>query len=110
MIPYSNMMYYGLKLWSQNPSYLFDEAIALQQKGMANFLELYIVPDSFDESQFEKLKHIPITLHATHESHGFNIAQDNTQNQRILEEVFRYALRQMQNICVERDLGFLPHI
>ena len=85
------MIRYGLKLWSQNDPSLFTEAIRLYKKGVFNFLELYINPGSFDKNNFEKLREIPITIHATHELHGLNLAHSNQRNTKILEEVFCFA-------------------
>ena len=65
-------MKYGLKIWSINKN-LFKEAVNLVKNGAADFIELYTVPGSLDEKDLEIFKTVPVTLHAPHETHDFNI-------------------------------------
>ena len=67
---------YGLKLWSSDKKELFEEAVQLFNEKKIDFLELYIVPDSFvlGKSAFlNNLKNIPTTLHAPHSGHDFDV-------------------------------------
>ena len=64
----------GLKLWSINTDYYYDEAIRLYNDGVFDYIELYVLPDSFDTiKKWEKLK-IPFTVHAPHFNQGINLA------------------------------------
>jgi hypothetical protein len=68
------MIKYGLKLWT-NDSGFFDETVSLFEKRQFDFLELYHnANEEFDFGDLEKLKKIPITIHAFHQEgfHGFN--------------------------------------
>lgn len=85
------MIHHGVKLWSNNDNPLFIQAAALCANKVFDFVELYIVPGSFNSAKFTVLQNIPVTLHATHEAHGFNLAQKNNTNKKILQEVFRFA-------------------
>ena len=38
----------GLKLWSVNTDYYYNEAIRLYNEGIYDYIELYIVPDTLD--------------------------------------------------------------
>ncbi|MEK7658937.1 MAG: hypothetical protein AAB352_03685 [Patescibacteria group bacterium] len=63
----------GLKIWSSNKD-LFSQAVELFQTGKIDFIELYIVPDSLaGNSILKDFKKIPITIHATHMEHGFDV-------------------------------------
>ena len=69
-------MKYGLKIWSIDKKELFKEAVQLFKRGKIDFIELYIVPDSFvlEKSDFlNELKNIPIILHAPHSVHNFDV-------------------------------------
>lgn len=83
----------GLKLWSINTDYYYDEAIRLYNEGVFDFIELYVVPDTFDTiKKWEKLN-IPFTIHAPHFNHGVNLA-DYTKfeyNKNIFNQMFKIA-------------------
>ncbi|MFH1841401.1 MAG: TIM barrel protein [Candidatus Nealsonbacteria bacterium] len=66
------MIKYGIKLWSINKE-CFKEAVELFEKGKIDFIELYIVPDSFELKEFEIFKDIPTILHTPHLAHNFNV-------------------------------------
>ena len=69
-------MKYGLKLWSIDKKELFREAAQLFEKKEIDFLELYIVPNSFvlgESDTPNMLKDIPTILHAPHMEHGFDV-------------------------------------
>jgi len=70
-------MKYGLKLWSTDDEELFKEAIELVGRKEIDFMELYIVPNSFVLEESEKiksLKNIPTVIHAPHMEHGFDVS------------------------------------
>jgi len=64
----------GLKLYSTNTS-LIPEALLLKNK-FFNYVELYIIPGSYDEtiSAWEKFD-VPFVIHAPHSFHGVNLAR-----------------------------------
>ncbi len=66
------MIKYGIKLWSADKQW-FAEAVELYKQGKIDFIELYIVPDSFDEESWQLLKQAPVIVHSQHFGHGFNI-------------------------------------
>lgn len=63
---------YGIKLWSINHD-LFPEAAERYAAQEFDFIELYIVPGKVDLKALDPIKHIPFTIHAPHENHGFNV-------------------------------------
>jgi len=68
---------YGLKLWSNNKNYI-NQAERLYKKKIYDYIELYIVPDTYD--RYIKIWHklgIPFIIHCTHFMHGFNLAEKN---------------------------------
>ena len=80
---------YGLKLWSNNNNYI-NEAKKLHQRKVYDYIELYIVPGSYDK--YVKIWHkldIPFIIHCTHSAHRFNLAQANRckRNLEIFSEV-----------------------
>ncbi len=65
----------GLKLWSINTDYYYDEAIRLYNDGVYDFIELYVVPNSIKTlPQWMDLE-IPFAIHAPHFANGFNLAK-----------------------------------
>lgn len=75
------MFKFGLKIWSINKE-SFSEAVALFRQGIVDFIEFYLVPDSFELSDFEifKQNNIPITIHAPHTKHDFDVCNLNEKN------------------------------
>jgi len=68
---------YGLKLWSNNKNYI-NQAERLYKKKIYDYIELYIVPDTYD--RYVKIWHklgIPFIIHCMHFMHGFNLAEKN---------------------------------
>ncbi len=72
------MLKYGIKLWSINQDW-FLPAVEIFKENKIDFIELYIVPDSFSFSGLSSLKNIPVFIHAPHYSHDFNIFKWNNQ-------------------------------
>ncbi|MDD4990290.1 MAG: hypothetical protein PHW31_03200 [Candidatus Pacebacteria bacterium] len=68
------MFKYGLKIWNTNQNW-FNEAVLLFEKGIIDFAEIYLVPDSFSLADFEifKKKNVPVNLHAPHTTHNFDV-------------------------------------
>lgn len=66
------MIKYGIKLWSPDKSY-FPEAVDLCHKDLIDFVELYILPNTFPKKYLDILKNIPTQVHAPHSLHGFNV-------------------------------------
>ena len=83
----------GLKLWSINTDKYFDEAVRLYNKGIYDYIELYVVPDSLDNLLKWKTLEIPFIIHCPHFAHGFNLAKREKQesNRKIFSEVQKYA-------------------
>lgn len=78
---------YGLKIWSTDGK-LFKEAVQLVRNGEIDFIELYIVPNSFSlgKSDFlNELKNVPTTLHAPHEEHNFDVFTLNDSKVKIFK-------------------------
>lgn len=75
------MFKFGLKIWSANKQW-FSEAFSLFERGIIDFLELYLVPDYFSLSDFEifQQNNIPITIHAPHTEHDFDVFNLNERN------------------------------
>lgn len=87
------MTEFGLKLWSTNKNYV-KEAIELYQKGYYQYIELYSVPNSFEQfiEIWENIN-IPFIIHATHFDGGMNFAKSGSRpkNRRLIAEAFRFA-------------------
>lgn len=73
----------GLKLWSINTDYYYDEAIRLYKANVYDYIELYVVPKSLKTlSKWVKLE-IPFIIHAPHFAHGFNLAKKECEESNI---------------------------
>jgi len=87
------MIRYGLKLWSHNQEYI-PLARRLFAQGIYNFIELYVVPDTYKKyiQEWKKLK-IPVIIHCTHSEHGFNPAKRGNlkNNLKLFSEVRRFC-------------------
>ena len=87
------MFKFGLKLWSVNDNY-FNEALSLYEKGFFDFIELYVVPDSYKSNiKLWKSLNIPFLIHAPHYEHGFNLSKNENEirNIEIYEETKAFA-------------------
>lgn len=67
------MIKYGIKLWATNNKDWFEEAVDLCNKKQVDFVELYVVADSFELKELEILKKAPTIIHSPHFKHNFNI-------------------------------------
>ena len=83
----------GLKLWSINTDYYFDEAIKLYNDGVYDYIELYIVPDTIDTLPKWKTLKIPFIIHNPHFAQGFNLAkrEKEQRNREIYEQTKQFA-------------------
>ena len=83
----------GLKLWSNNRNY-YEEAKRLVKDCFCNYIELYVVPDTFDEfGQLWKSIAVPYVIHAPHYMHGMNLAklECRASNDELATEAFAFA-------------------
>lgn len=87
------MYKFGLKLWSTNLNYI-DEAKRLYDDEVYNYIELYTVPNSYNEyiNYWKKLQ-IPFIIHGPHYSHGLNFSDRNKRegNIKLAEESIRFC-------------------
>jgi len=83
----------GLKLWSVNTDFYYDEAIRLYQEDIYDYIELYVVPDTLDKLQKWKKLRIPFIIHNAHFAQGFNLArkEKESENRKIYEQTKQYA-------------------
>ncbi len=83
----------GLKLWSINTDYYYDEAVRLFNQGKFDYIELYVVPNSLKTlSKWMKLE-IPYIIHAPHFAHEFNLAERSKEKSNLImyNEVKEFA-------------------
>ena len=87
------MYKFGLKLWSINTDYYYNEAIRLYKEGVFDYIELYVVPDTLDTLDKWKKLNIPFIIHCPHFAHGFNLAkfEKKESNRKIFDEVQKFA-------------------
>ncbi|MDR0606707.1 MAG: sugar phosphate isomerase/epimerase, partial [Bacteroidales bacterium] len=79
--------------WSTNRNY-FDEACRLVRENICQYIELYALPDTFDEyAQLWQTISIPYVIHAPHFMHGMNLADNNKRKTNVVlaEEAFKFA-------------------
>ena len=83
----------GLKLWSVNTDYYYEEAKKLYSQDVFDYIELYVVPHSLDTLLKWKELNIPFIIHAPHFAHGFNLAKKEKEgsNLEIYKEVKQFA-------------------
>jgi deoxyribonuclease-4 len=83
----------GLKLGS-NDLPLCPEALALYREHIFDYIEIYVVPGSYNStiSEWKSLR-IPVIIHAPHTAHGVNLADCNLKkaNLAAYEEVKQFA-------------------
>ena len=77
----------GLKLWSVNTDYYYNEAIRLYNEGIYDYIELYIVPDTLDTlpkwKRVNEWNKIPFIIHNAHFAQGFNLAKKEKEERNI---------------------------
>lgn len=87
------MYKFGLKLWSTNDFYV-EEAVRLYKEGLYSYIELYVVPNSYDDySGFWINLKIPFVIHAPHFKDGVNLAKSENfcQNMDLAKEAIKWA-------------------
>lgn len=79
----------GLKLWSINTDFYYQEAKKLYQQGFFEYIELYVVPNTLDTLAKWKKLAIPFILHAPHFKHSVNLADPDQfpYNKKIFAEI-----------------------
>ena len=83
----------GLKLWSINTDYYYEEAKRLYNEGVFDYIELYVVPETLDTLESWKKLNIPFIIHCPHFAHGFNLAKSEKResNLNIYNQVKHFA-------------------
>lgn len=83
----------GLKLWSINIDFYYEEAIRLYDTDIYDYIELYVVPDTVQFITKWKKLNIPFVIHCPHFAHGFNLAKKEKKqsNRKIFDDVQKYA-------------------
>jgi len=73
----------GLKLWSNNNDCI-QEAVRLYKEGLYSYIELYIIPGSF-QTHSDKWKElgIPYIIHAPHTREGVNLSKAECKEKNI---------------------------
>ncbi|MDR2438721.1 MAG: sugar phosphate isomerase/epimerase [Planctomycetaceae bacterium] len=83
-----------MKIWSTNNNYV-KPAKKLFDEGVYDYIELFAVPDSFNDTigQWQSLKKIPFVIHAAHSTVGFNPAKAECfqRNLELAEEAFGFS-------------------
>ena len=82
----------GLKVWSVNMDY-FEDAVRLYEEGKCDYIEVYVIPDSYSYANKWKEIKAPYVIHAPHYKDGVNLAlkEKREYNQKIAEESKRFA-------------------
>ena len=83
----------GLKLWSVNTDNYYNQALELFEKGLYDYIELYVVPNTSERLKKWKELKIPYIIHCPHFAHGFNLAKKEKEksNLQIFDEVKQFA-------------------
>lgn len=90
---------YGIKVWSKdvlkNPDF-FNEAAEAVKNGTFGYIELFAIPDSFNETQSliaPAIKGLPVAIHAPHSCFGLDTGNPEleTSNQKKFEDSRRFA-------------------
>jgi deoxyribonuclease IV len=86
-------MKFGLKLWSVNDNYI-ETAVDLYNKGIFNYIELFVVPGSASYLDKWKALDIPFLLHAPHSLAGFNpaVSGRRSANLALVPELDEYRI------------------
>lgn len=87
------MYKFGLKLWSTNDFYV-REAVKLFEDHIYDYIELFIVPGSFDKyNEVWKKLNIPFIIHAPHSKAEMNLAKSEckVRNRELIFETQKFA-------------------
>lgn len=80
----------GLKIWSTNND-SFVKLKEFYENGIIDYVELYIVPNSFDEKSLTNLKNIPIIFHAPDFIGGFNVRKRDSVFFNVINEINKFS-------------------
>ena len=83
----------GLKLWNINTDSYLPFAKDLFEKGIYDYIELYVVPGNIDKIPVWKKLNIPFDIHAPHSAHNMNLSEFSKRdfNLNLYKEVKIYA-------------------
>ena len=83
----------GLKLWSTNIGAYFQEAQRLYRRGIYDYIELYVVPNTLETLPLWQQLKIPYIIHNPHSAQGFNLADKSKMgsNRSIYEQSKQFA-------------------
>jgi len=76
----------GLKIWSQN-IVSYPKLVEFYENKLIDYIELYIVPGTFDENKHKILKKIPIIFHAPNFRHNFRIIRKDDVYRKAMKDV-----------------------
>jgi len=94
----------GLKIWSINYD-SFNKLAEFHKNGLIDYVELYIVPNSFDEEKLKPLLGIPIIFHAPNFYHKFSLCQKD----KIFEDSLK-TIRKFVDFFKEKRIIFHPGV
>lgn len=78
------MFKFGLKLWSINECYV-EEALRLLDEKYFDFIELYIIPGSYEKYSGIWTKiNVPYVIHAPHFREGLNLAKPEKKDKNLI--------------------------
>ena len=92
----------GFKIRSTETGKL-DDIILLHDEGNIDYIELYVVPKSFDKTIAKWISlEIPKIIHAPHSLHGVNLADKNYRNSNLIvfDEVKKFANKLSAEIII----------
>ena len=102
------MFKYGFKIWSSNKQW-FPLVVDLILQGKADFVEIYLKPNSFSITDFDifKKNNIQVALHSPHTTHNFDVFNLTDENLEIWhKQVIKTAdYLQSQFIVVHPGVG-----
>ncbi len=89
----SDMLSFGLKLWSNNDNYV-KEAVRLFEKGVCQYIEIFMIPGTGKKMvDMWRILDIPYLVHAPHFLAGLNLAkrEQKKTNFEMIDETRRFA-------------------
>ncbi len=92
----------GLKLWSINTD-VINETIKLYEQNYFDYIELYVVPDSYNTITLWKKLSIPFIIHFPHALHKINLADKfkRKQNLFVYKNIKNFAdILKVSNIII----------